>query len=505
MRAWCIYHNLLASAAVVSMLSAGLLSSGHGDEPATAQPAKAAPAKDQREATTLRVISRALNVAPEAAKETEPTTHKELTKVTIRGKESKGTLQTFCVGAEDQIYAVVSAPVVYGADVETKVKGGGEIHVLSADGKPVTQWTTTFTPQRIAADPTGNIYVGGSGRLAKYDKAGKLLMEVASPHVEAVLKDKETLREQAAEQLKEQKEQYKQQVEQFTETIKGFEDQLKELNAAEKKDEAKDKPAEKPEGNPADKPKDKPAETKAAKKPVRATIILGGVNQPGASQKQVLENQVRQYKQIIKSYETMVAQLDKKSVDDVINEITQRLQKIHAVTVSADNVYVTTAVTKGYGFAVWRTDMEFKNARQIITGLSGCCGQMDVQARGDELWVAENSRHSVVHYSKDGKKLGSFGSRERESSGASFGGCCNPMNVCFTSEGNILTSESEGKVKCFTPDGKYVGLVGSAAVSGGCKNVAIGSSKDGKYIYFYDLGGSQIIILAKQDDAKPAG
>src|SRR5688572_10528874 len=234
MRAWSSSHYLLVVAAVASLYSAGFLSTGHGDEPAQAEPTKldppavAPPTKVQPKATsTLRVISRALKVVPEVAKETEATTHKELTKVTIRGKDGKGTLQTFCVGAEDQIYAVVSAPVVYGADVENKVKGGGEIHVLSSEGKPVTQWTTAFTPQRIAADPQGNIYVGGSGRLAKYDKAGKLLMEVASPHVEAVLKDKETLREQATEQLKEQKEQYKQQVEQFTETLKGFEDQLK--------------------------------------------------------------------------------------------------------------------------------------------------------------------------------------------------------------------------------------------------------------------------------------
>jgi hypothetical protein len=489
MRAWFSSHNWLAGAAVASFISAGVFSIGQGDEPTTPARTKAVPAKVQPKATTtLRILSRAVVGTAEVAKETEPTTHKELTKVTIRGKAG-GTLQTFCIGAGDQIYALVSAPVNYGADVDNKLKGGGEIHVLSAEGKPLTQWITAFTPQRIAADPSGNIYVGGSGRLAKYDKGGKLLEEVESPHVAAVLKDKESLREQATEQLKEQKELYKQQVEQFTDTLKGFEEQLKELNDAEKKAEAKDKPAEK----------------KEAKKPVRATIILGDVNQPGTSQKQILENQVRQYKQIISSYSNMVAQLDKKSVDDVINEITQRLQKIHSITVSADNVYVTTALTKGYGFAVWRTDMDFKHAKQVITGLSGCCGQMDVQARGDDLWVAENSRHSVVHYSKDGKKLGSFGSRERESSGASFGGCCNPMNVCFTPEGNILTSESEGKVKCFAPDGKYIGLAGSAAVNGGCKNVAIGSSKDGKYIYFYDLGGSQIIILAKQDDAKPAG
>ncbi|MFN0018287.1 MAG: hypothetical protein ACKVP0_08515 [Pirellulaceae bacterium] len=497
MRVCFSFEKFLAGATVASFLSAGLLSTAQGDGPAKPVPAKATPAKVQaKAATTLRVISRAANVAPAAPKETEPTTHKELTKVTIRGKDG-GTLQTFCVGAADQIYAVVSAPVTYGADVENRVKGGGEIHVLSSEGKPVTQWTTAFTPQRIAADPSGNIYVGGSGRLAKYDKNGKLLSEVDSPHVAAVMKDKENLREQATEQLKEQKEQYKQQVEQFNETLKSLEDQLKELKAAEDKDAKKEGAEIKPAENKAEK--------KAEKKPVPAAIVFGGVNQPGASQKQVLENQIRQYKQIITSYSTTVAQLDKKSVDDIINEITQRLQKIHSLTVSADNIYVTTAVTKGYGFAVWRTDMEFNNAKQVITGLSGCCGQMDVQARGDELWVAENSRHSVVHYSKDGKKLGSFGSRERESSGASFGGCCNPMNVCFLPDGNILTSESEGKVKCFSPNGKYIGLAADAPISGGCKNVAIGSSKDGKYIYFYDLNGSQIIILAKQEDAKPAG
>jgi hypothetical protein len=484
MRAWFL------SLSAAGIVSAGILASAFADEPAQATPAKTQPKE-----TTLQIIGRKLGIVSEIAPESESTTHKELTKVAIRGKDGNGTLQTFCVGAGDQIYAVVSAPVVYGADVETKGKGGGEIHVLSPEGKPVTQWTTAFTPQRIAADPQGNIYVGGSGRLAKYDKAGKLLMEVASPHVEAVLKDKEGLREQATEQLKEQKEQYKQQVEQFTETLKSFDEQLKELKAAEqaeKKDDAK--------------PEDKPAKKEATKPAARRIIVLGDdPQQQGLPQKQVLENQIQQYQQILKSYETMVAQLDKKSVDDVINEITQRLQKIHAITVSANNVYITTAVTKGYGFGVWRTDMEFKNAKQIITGLSGCCGQMDVQARGDELWVAENSRHSVVHYSKEGKKLGSFGSRERESSGASFGGCCNPMNVCFLPDGNILTSESEGKVKCFTPEGKYIGLAGNAPVAGGCKNVAIGTSKEGKFIYFYDLGGSQIIILAKQEDTKPAG
>lgn len=493
--------GILASAVIAIILGSGPVDVA-GEEPAEAAPAKAQPKANSPTTSTLRIISRALGVGelPAEPVKEEPATHKQLTKIPIRGKDGKGTLQTFCVGAEDQIYAVVSAPVLYGPNVQTNLKAGGEIHILSAEGKPVGEWTTDFTPQRIAAAPNGDIFVGGSGKLARFDKSGKLIAEAASPHVEAVLKDKESLREQAAEQLKEQIEQYKQQVEQLQETLKNLEEQKKEQEAA-----AQEKPAEK---KPAE---DKPAEESPASKVERKTstasgrIVAGRIVARAADPKVVLDNQIKQYKQIIQSYTKMAAQLEKKSPDDVVNEITQRLQKIHAITVSGENLYVATAVTKGYGFAVWRMDLDFKQPKQIISGLSGCCGQMDVQARGDDLWVAENSRHAVVHYSKEGKKLGQFGSRAREATAASFGGCCNPMNVCFTPEGNILTSESEGKVKCFTPEGKYVGLAGSAAVSGGCKNVAIGSSSDGKYIYFYDLGGSQIIILAKQDDAKPAG
>jgi sugar lactone lactonase YvrE len=157
---------------------------------------------------------------------------------------------------------------------------------------------------------------------------------------------------------------------------------------------------------------------------------------------------------------------------------------------------------KGYGYAVWRADRDFSNPKQIITGLSGCCGQMDIQTANNEVFVAENSRHRVVRYDRDGKQVGSFGKTDREGVGEGFGGCCNPMNLCFAADGALLVSESNGVVKKFTPDGKYETLVGIAEVPAGCKNSAIGISSDGQYVYYIDIQKSNIIQLAR--DTKTA-
>ena len=92
-------------------------------------------------------------------------------------------------------------------------------------------------------------------------------------------------------------------------------------------------------------------------------------------------------------------------------------------------MFATGPASKGYGYRVWRTDLNFQNAVAIVDGLSGCCGQMDIQCCGDEVVVAENSRHRVVRYDADGKTIASFGKRSRDGAGECFGGCCNPMNT----------------------------------------------------------------------------
>lgn len=448
-----------------------------GEEPAAE---KAKPAKGAVSAilSALRLTGAAADAAA-----SEATTHKQTAEIVIRTSDGKGTLQTFCVAPDGNLYAVVSAPVTYGAGVELGRKAAGEIHVYSPAGKKLKHWVVDFEPQRIAAAASGEIYVGGSGKLAKFDAAGKQLALVESPHLAAVLADKEQLRRDAEEQRK-------QMVETYANATKQMEDVRQQLieqkTQLEKKNAGKQPASEKK----ADKPAESPDE-----EVVEVVPLLGAAgNTPAA-----LDRQIKQYDQILKSYQQQVEQQKKRKIEDIVQEISARLQRIHAITVGENDVYVATAMSKGYGYAVWRMGLDFSGSEQIVEGLSGCCGQMDIQARGDELFVAENSRHRVLKYSREGKKLAQFGNRERAGADGGFGGCCNPMNLCFTSGGEVLTAESEGKVRCFSTDGKYVGLCGAAKVSGGCKNVAVGASKDGKHIFFYDLAGSKIIVMTRQE------
>ena len=105
------------------------------------------------------------------------------------------------------------------------------------------------------------------------------------------------------------------------------------------------------------------------------------------------------------------------------------------MAVSERDLFFVSSSTKGFGFDAWRTDRNFANPRKIVENLAGCCGQMDVQTSGGDLWVAHNSRHKVEHYDRDGKKLASFGKTDRMSADG-FGGCCEPKNMRFA--GNDL-------------------------------------------------------------------
>jgi hypothetical protein len=128
------------------------------------------------------------------------------------------------------------------------------------------------------------------------------------------------------------------------------------------------------------------------------------------------------------------------------------------------------------------------------------------------VFVAENSRHRVATFSREGEKGKFWGNSARagliaDEGGAAvpattdysrFGGCCNPMNLRFTSGGDVLTAESEGHIKQFSPEGKFVRLVGMAEVSGGCKNVALAPSPKGDKIYFYDQQKSRVVVLTEK-------
>ena len=174
----------------------------------------------------------------------------------------------------------------------------------------------------------------------------------------------------------------------------------------------------------------------------------------------------------------------------------RRAREVTGIAVTGDDLFVARPMVKSWGYAVWRTNRQFTEPKRIIKGLRGCCGQMDIQAKDGEVWVAHNARHRVERYDRDGKKLFSFGKRDRKEA-KGFGGCCEPKNLRFGAEGEVYTSESGPPVaiKRFTVEGDFLGVVGVPEYKTGCVRATVDVSRDGSRVFVFNPGGNAIHVL----------
>jgi len=339
-------------------------------------------------------------------------------------------------------------------------KFASAVHVYDADGKLVEKWPVGFTGQAINTAPNGTIVIGGDGHVARFDAHGKKLHEAESPQMTYISKNPDEMRERAKEQLESDRVTYADQVKQL-------EDQLKELKEAKAKEKESPTPR-----------KEEASDEEPAARVDELQLV-----------------------QIIDAYKRHLKSLESQTVEQVLEQVLARARKTHSICAGQNEVFVSCPAMAGYGFGVWRTDEKFGQPKEVVKSLSGCCGQMDVQCCNDELYVCENSRHRVIRFDRNGKEVGQFGKRDRTGEGENFGGCCNPMNLCFNKDGNLYVSESNGVVKHFTPAGKYLGIVGIAEIQPGCKNSCVGVTGDDKRLFYIDVYKSQIIVLARDETA----
>lgn len=158
-----------------------------------------------------------------------------------------------------------------------------------------------------------------------------------------------------------------------------------------------------------------------------------------------------------------------------------------------DDIFVCSR--SGMSFSVFRFNKELADCKEIVTGMRGCCGCLDIGTDGKELYVVENAKHHVIRFDRDGNKVGEFGKRAPGTLDG-YGGCCEPKNICFGPGGAIYTSEASiYRVKRWSPDGKcmLVAMVQSPNV--GCVQVAIAANKDGSEVYFLDSPANIIYAL----------
>ena len=148
---------------------------------------------------------------------------------------------------------------------------------------------------------------------------------------------------------------------------------------------------------------------------------------------------------------------------------------VSAVTADGNDVFVSVRINTGFAF--YRFDANLENPKQIVRGISGCCGQCDIKAKNGKLYHAANCEFQVVTYDRDGKKLSGFG-KESRTEVAGFVQCCNPMNIWVGNNGEVFTGEATAsRIKRFSADGKMLELLGTSTVAGGCRRVAFDISR----------------------------
>jgi hypothetical protein len=343
--------------------------------------------------------------------------------------------------------------------------GSGEIRVYDADGKPLASWSVPVQPEAVNVAPDGTVYVAGNGQLLKLDAQGKLLLQKDAPHAAAIRTDAAKLREVVA-QAKERVETIGRQEELYKRQIEGLQKGLEKLTA---------QPAE--------------ALTELQKKQIesyKSTI-------------QRFESALESVRQFLK--ENPAKEMTEEEIKQQVEGMVRYKMGMASISATESDVFVACRAAVGYGFEVWRTSRNFEDGTRIVSQLSGCCGQMDVQSSADGVFVAENARARVCRYDRDGKLICQWGEREREGE-VGFGSCCNPMNVAFGPQAQVYTAEATlGRIKRFSATGEFLGLVGSVDIVPGCKNVAIAVSQDGSRVYMLDITRSHIVVMSVKSAA----
>jgi sugar lactone lactonase YvrE len=393
--------------------------------------------------------------------------HQETSVIKMSEAGKPLALNNFCLNSDGNILAACGGErLEYSQDKETgeyvpkTVGEPSEIRVLSPEGKLLKTWTMPFKAEAVCVADDGAIFVAGGGQMAKLDQEGKVLLTAKSPQMADLPPLPPLPEKKKGDEDKAAKEARKKKIAELRaeldKAMKAYQNAVKEAKPPENPTEA-----------------DMEAIQMKLQEPQAKLMAAQQKLQEASLSPEMLAMQKR-------------AEIQRKSA-------------VNGIAVTKDDVFVACSMAKGYGFAVWRVDREFAKPKQIIENLRGCCGQMDIQAKDGEVWVAHNAAHKVERYDRDGKKLASFGNSGRTKA-EDFGGCCEPKNLRFNAKGEVLAAESGEPVaiKRFTTDGKFLGVVGVPKYQTGCVRVTIDVSRDGKQIFILDPGGNAIHVLTEK-------
>lgn len=384
----------------------------------------------------------------------------------IPAEDQSVEIRTFCVDKTGRLLvATGGTQFVYkkvdGSYLIEQVEMPSVIAVLDREGKLTSRWKIDVTPEALTVAPDGSIYAAGLGKIIQLDASGKILRTVESPHLKE-LPPLPEITEAESEDTEESKKEKAARITELTGEMKPFQkrlsDSYKDLLAARK-----------------EKDQDKIVQVRLD-----------------------MEKLMEQYKILYSQRNAL--QSDPKSLALQRRTAAVQARSVKSIAVTETDIFLCCPPKKGYSPVVWRMNHDFGDAQIIVKGLSGCCGQMNIATIHGKLVVPENGRMRVRIFERDGKALYTWGEDERDNAESGFGSCCNPMNLSFDKDGNILTSEaSVGAVKRFSLDGRFLGPVAKSKIVPGCKHTPIGISPDGNFLYILDITQRQIVVMKKTD------
>ena len=114
----------------------------------------------------------------------------------------------------------------------------------------------------------------------------------------------------------------------------------------------------------------------------------------------------------------------------------------------------------------------------------------DIESRNDTIYCANSGRHLIESYTLDGDFIAAFGGPGGES--GFFAGCCNPVYISFTSEGELITSEKGNpRVSIFERNGNFKEVIlNSRLLGGGNKAYEVRANED----HFFVAGKNKITV-----------
>lgn len=365
------------------------------------------------------------------------------------------------------------------------------IRVYDPRGDRVADWILPIPPEAVNVGPKGDVFVAGQGKLLKLDGGGAVKLDKQAPNMpqaaaaaadmqQRVLNRREAM---LAKRIEGEIKIYKKRLADMERKIADIDQELFKLDQRELEEHsAADTEA-------IDTSRTALQKRRAACEKLREKIDFNLVNPP--TLRRVAAGQPAQKAPpqvpVVDTEQLIAAQM-----------------RIASISASKDEVFFACSSSNGTGFDVWRTDYQFAGGRKIGESLRGCCGQLDVQANDNGIYVAENTRHRVRGFNRDGRELLEFGSRERGREDG-FDGCCNPMNVAFGDDGSVYTAESgSGRIKRFTAAGVFLELVGQVELVPGCKKVSIAVSPRGDQVYMLDITRGHIVVMTRDASATSA-